>query len=97
MFDRGIKNVLTQINASSKQSSRFKLWWIFAGVGFSFFLINFFILFILIIQLNVFDIFIHFSPKSGVAGFNILAFGIDDTNSLASLIEPFIPSLPGVS
>ncbi len=80
MFDRGIKNVLTQINASSKQSSRFKLWWIFAGVGFSFFLVNFFILFILIIQLNVFDIFIHFSPKSGVAGFNILAFGIDDTS-----------------
>jgi len=80
LFDRGIKNVLTQINASSKQSSRFKLWWIFAGVGFSFFLINFFILFILIIQLNVFDIFIHFSPKSGVAGFNILAFGIDDTS-----------------
>ena len=80
MFDRGIKNVLTQINVSSKQSSRFKLWWIFAGVGFSFFLVNFFILFILIIQLNVFDIFIHFSPKSGVAGFNILAFGIDDTS-----------------
>tara|TARA_B100001175_G_scaffold317662_1_gene335552 strand:+ start:4488 stop:6332 length:1845 start_codon:yes stop_codon:yes gene_type:complete len=80
LFDRGIKNVLTQINASSKQSSRFKLWWIFAGVGFSFFLVNFFILFILIIQLNVFDIFIHFSPKSGVAGFNILAFGIDDTS-----------------
>ena len=80
MFDRGIKNILMKANSSTKTSSKFKIWWLFAGAGLVFFLVNFFVLFVLIVQLNIFDIFIHFSPKSGVSGFNILAFGIDDTS-----------------
>ena len=69
-----------KVNSSPKKKSRSIMTLLILGGGISFFLINFFILFILIVHLNVFDIFIHFSPKSSVSGFNILAFGIDDTS-----------------
>ena len=79
MYDDNVKNILMKHDMHQKKSSKFKWIWILSGTGIAFFLINFFLLFVLIIHLNIFDLFIHFSPRSSVSGLNILAFGIDDT------------------
>ena len=79
MYDGNVKNILMKHDQAQKKSSKFKWIWILSGTGIAFFLINFFLLFVLIIHLNIFDLFIHFSPRSSVSGLNILAFGIDDT------------------
>jgi len=79
LYDGNVKNILMKHDQAQKKSSKFKWIWILSGTGIAFFLINFFLLFVLIIHLNIFDLFIHFSPRSSVSGLNILAFGIDDT------------------
>jgi LCP family protein required for cell wall assembly len=79
LYDDNVKNILMKHDMHQKKSSKFKWIWILSGTGIAFFLINFFLLFVLIIHLNIFDLFIHFSPRSSVSGLNILAFGIDDT------------------
>ena len=79
MYDGNVKNILMKHDQAQKKSSKFKWIWILSGTGIAFFLINFFLLFVLIIHLNIFELFIHFSPRSSVSGLNILAFGIDDT------------------
>ena len=79
MFDRGIKSILMNVNSYPKKNSRSFIFFVILGGGIVFFLANFILLFVLIVHLNVFDIFLHFSPKSSISGFNILAFGIDDT------------------